>query len=79
MRRFVSAACAAALSAVLAGAPALAQTQTADAVMDQMAELGIETEGLMLTEEQVLQVEAILNEASDPSDKVSRINELLGL
>jgi hypothetical protein len=72
---------AAALSfALLAGAPVVAQTQTADAVMAGMAQLGMDTEGLVLTEEQVLQVEAILNDAGpDDSAKVAQINQLLGL
>jgi hypothetical protein len=65
--------------ALLAGSPVGAQQQTADAVMDGMAQLGIETEGLVLTEEQVLQVETILNGTGEESEKVSQINQLLGL
>lgn len=80
MTRFLSAASAAALSlALLAGAPLVAQEQTADAVMAEMAELGIDTEGMVLTEEQVLQIQAILSEGSEEEEtKVSRIEELLG-
>ncbi len=80
MNRFLAAASAAALSvALLSGAPTFAQTQTADAVMTGMSELGMNVEGLVLTEEQVLQVEAILNDAGQtPEDKTAAINALLG-
>jgi len=80
MKRLIVAASAAALSAaLLVGAPTFAQTQTADAVLTGIAELGIPTEGLVLTEEQVLQVQTILNGADGNEDKVAKINTLLGL
>ena len=80
MKRLLAAASAAALSAaLLAGAPTFAQDQTADAAMTGMSQLGINTDGLMLTEDQVLQVTSILNDASrDETEKVAAINELLG-
>ncbi len=80
MKRLLSAASAAALSlALLAGAPLVAQEQTADAVMTGMAELGMDVEGMVLTEEQVLQIQAILSEGSEEeTTKVDRIEELLG-
>lgn len=80
MKSLLSTTSAAALAfALLAGAPVAAQEQTADAVMSELAQLGIDTEGMVLTEEQVLQLTAILNDAG-PGDeeKVMRINELLG-
>ena len=80
MKRFLSASAAAVLSAaLLVSAPSFAQTQTADAVMTGMSELGINTEGMVLTEEQVLQVEAILSGTDPDADKVAQINQLLGL
>jgi hypothetical protein len=80
MKRFLIAISAAALSAaLLVGSPAFAQEQTADAVMTGMSELGINVEGLVLTEEQVLQVEAILNGTDADAEKVAQINQLLGL
>ena len=65
--------------ALFSAAPVItfAQQQTADAVMDGMEALGMKTEGLVLTEEQVLQVEAVLNGSDDESAKVAKINELL--
>ena len=81
MNRILAIASAAAVSlALLSGAPAFAQAQTADAVMTGMSELGINTEGLVLTEEQVLQVEAVLNDAGQtPEEKTAAINTLLGM
>lgn len=80
MKRLLVATSAAALSAaLLVGAPTFAQTQTADAVLTGIAELGIPTEGLVLTEDQVLEVEAILNGTEGDADKVAKINTLLGL
>lgn len=81
MKRLLVAASTVALSvALLAGAPAFAQEQTADAVMTGMSQLGIETDGLTLTDDQVLQVNTILSDASrDDTEKVSAINELLGM
>ncbi len=65
--------------ALLAGAPAVAQEQTADAVMTGMTQLGMDTEGMVLTEEQVLQVQAVLSTTDDDRIKVDRIEELLGM
>lgn len=81
MKHLLSAASAAALSfALLAGAPAVAQEQTEDAVMAGLAELGMDTSGMTLTEEQVLQVQAILNDAgTSDEDKVMQIEALLGM
>lgn len=81
MKRFLVGISSAVLSvALLAGAPAFAQTQTADAVLTGMAQLGMHTEDLVLTEDQVLQVQAILNDAAQgDADKVAAINALLGL
>lgn len=80
MKRFLVGISAAALSAaLLAGAPAFSQEQTADAVMTGMSELGINVEGLVLTEDQVLQVQTILNGTDGDADKVAKINTLLGL
>ena len=79
-RLFVAASAAALAVALVAGAPSFAQTQTADAVLTGIAELGINTDGLVLTEEQVLEVQTILNDASqDDAAKVTAINTLLGL
>lgn len=78
MNRILSAASAAALALALAAAPVFAQQQTADAVMDGMAAIGMNVEGLVLTEEQVLQIEAILNGTGEESEKVAQINALLG-
>ena len=80
MKRLVSVLAAGATALVLlAGTPVGAQQQTADAVMDGMEQLGIETDGLVMTEEQVLQVETILNGTGEESEKVLQINQLLGL
>jgi len=62
---------------LLGGAPAFAQDQTADAVMTGMAELGMEVEGLVLTEEQVLEIQAVLNDTIDDTAKVTAIETLL--
>ena len=80
MKFMLTTASAVALSfALLAAAPVAAQEQTADAVMNGMTQLGMDVEGLVLTEEQVLQIQAILNEGSEEDqNKVDRINELLG-
>lgn len=79
MKRILSAAALGA--ALLAAAPVatFAQQQTADAVMDGMAAIGIKTDGLVLTEEQVLEIEAVLNTEVDQSEKVAKINEILGM
>lgn len=79
MKKFLSAVSAAALSmALLSGAPALAQDQqTIDAVMAGMAELGFDTAGMELSEDQVLRIQAILNEASDDSAKTSQIETVV--
>lgn len=82
MRRVLSRAAAGLLAlGLIAGAPVvtMAQVQTAEAVLDQMAALGMKTEGLVLTEDQVLQIESILNGTDDDSAKVAAINELLGM
>ncbi len=80
MTRLFAAASAAMLSlALVAGVPAVAQEQTADAVMTGMAELGMDTEGLVLTEDQVLQIQTILNGTNDDNEKVDEINQLLGM
>lgn len=80
MKTMLATASAIALSfALLTGAPVVAQEQTADAVMTGMSELGMDVEGMVLTEEQVLQIQAILNEGSEEDEtKVARIEELLG-
>ncbi len=80
MRRLTIAAAAAAVSVfVVAGAPAFAQEQTADAALTGMAQLGIDTEGVMLTEEQVLQITAILSDAGlDDAEKTEQINVITG-
>lgn len=63
--------------ALLGGAPAFSQEQTADAVMTGMAELGMEVEGLVLSEEQVLEIQAVLNDTIDDTEKVTAIEALL--
>jgi hypothetical protein len=79
MARLFNAASAAALSLImLAAAPVGAQEQTADAVMAELAELGIDTDGMALTDEQVLAVQAVLSDAGTrESDKVAQIETLL--
>ena len=79
MKLMLSTASAVALSfALLAGAPVAAQEQTADAVMSEMATLGMDTEGMVLTEEQVLQIQAVLNDAgNDDEEKVEQIEMLI--
>ncbi len=52
--------------AVPATAPALAQSQLELQVMGQLRQLGINTNGLQLTQEQVVQLQLLLN-TSDPS------------
>ena len=81
MERFLSTASAAALAfALVAGAPVIAQEQTAEAAIAGMSQLGMNVDGLVLTNDQVLQITSILNdEGSDPEEKVARINELLGM
>ena len=79
MKLMLSTASAVALSfALLAGAPVAAQEQTADAVMSEMATLGMDTEGMVLTEEQVLQIQAVLNDAgNDDEETVAQIEMLI--
>lgn len=79
MKRIFTAAAIAAVSAALTiGLPATAQEQTADAVMTELAELGMETDGLVLTEEQVLSIQAILSDASyDEAEKVAQIEAMV--
>jgi hypothetical protein len=80
MTRLLLAASASALSlTLLAGAPSFAQTRTAEQVLLTMSGLGIETEGLVLTEEQVRQVELILETNDDDPEKITRIKALLGM
>lgn len=81
MRRYLSAAPAAALAlALLAGAPVFAAQHTADVMMTRLTELGISVEGVELTEEQMGQVQLILSDANlTDENKVAAINELLGL
>ncbi len=79
MKITLSAAAIALSIALLTGAPVAAQQQTADAVMTEMTTLGMDTEGMVLTEEQVLQIQAVLNDASnDDEEKVTQIEEMLG-
>lgn len=79
MQRLLSAASAAALSLVLLGAaPGFAQDQqTLDAVMAGMAQLGIETADMELSEDQVLRIQAVLNEPGDDSEKTSQIETIV--
>jgi len=78
MRRVILAAAAATVSFGMLAAPVFAQTQTAEATISSMSELGMNVEGLVLTEEQVLQIQAVLNDASqDDTEKVAAIEALL--
>lgn len=50
------------------------------AIVSGLNELGLSAEELILTDEQILQVEEILNSQTDTDDeKIARINALLGL
>jgi hypothetical protein len=51
--------------AVMASAPALAQSQLELQVMGQLRQLGINTSGLELTQQEVVQLQLILN-TNDP-------------
>jgi hypothetical protein len=75
IRRFAAGAIVVALSsaapallaiAVPATAPALAQSQLELQVMGQLRQLGINTNGLQLTQQQVVELQLMLN-TSDPS------------
>ncbi|MBP7003105.1 hypothetical protein [Amaricoccus sp.] len=69
---------AAALALALMSAPAaLAQAETAEAVLDQMAALGVEVEGLVLTEDQVLRIESVLDGTDGDEAKVAEIEKIL--
>jgi hypothetical protein len=80
MRKVLNAAASLAVVLVLTGvAPAMAQVELAENIQTGLSELGIATDGLVLTEEQVLQIENILNDASmDAAGKTAQINEIIG-
>lgn len=78
MKRILAAAALGAVIFAAAPVATFAQQQTADAVMDGMEALGMKTDGLVLTEEQVLQIEAVLNGTEQDSMKVSKIDEIIG-
>lgn len=77
MKTFTTLTSAAALSlAIAAGAPAFAQMS--DAVSTGLAQLGFATDGLMLTEEQELEVQNVINSSDDDDTKKARIEQIIG-
>jgi hypothetical protein len=69
-----------AVAAFLVGvSPAMAQVELAENIQTGLSELGIATDGLVLTEEQVAQIENVLNDASmDAAGKTAEINAIIG-
>lgn len=63
--------------ALLAGAPALAQEQTAAEVMTELEQMGIDTDGLVLTEDEVLQIDLILSGTDTDVVKKAEIEALM--
>ncbi len=79
LSKFLAATSAALVSlTLLAGAPASAQAQLAAEVMDQLAALDLDPTGWVLTEEQVLQIENVLNSTESDDTKVDQIKEIAG-
>lgn len=80
MRKLLATASSLAVAFVLfAGAPAVAQVELAENIQTGLSELGIATDGLVLTEDQVMQIENVLNDASaSEADKTAQINAIIG-
>jgi hypothetical protein len=77
MKRTLTALTAAALSlALVAGAPAYADTEAE--VRSGLAMLDVQVDDVELTEEQVLQLKNVLNGDGDDDSKVDQINKILG-
>jgi hypothetical protein len=69
----------AALAAALIAAAPVAAQQIIETAMAGMQRLGIDVSGVTITEEQALQIEAIVNEpATENPEKVTQIEALLG-
>lgn len=75
-RSIVSAVSAAAVSLCLLSGAALAQVQLADEVSEKLMTMGIDTT-LIVSEEQLLEIEAVLNGTDDDATKTEAINAIL--
>jgi hypothetical protein len=75
-RSFVATVSAALLTAALS-LPALAQVQLAEEVATKLSELGFQVDGLVLTEEQVMQIENVVNSTDEEDAKKEQINQIL--
>ena len=79
MRKVISAASAAVLSlGLLVATPGLAQVELGQSVVNGLTELGIDPEGWVLTEEQVLQLENVLNSDDSEDEKRAQIEAIVG-
>lgn len=77
--RFLTHTAAALLATTFGIGAALAQQQLAEEVFDQLTRIGIPTQGLVLTEGQVLQLESILNDNGlSQHDRAAHIRMVIG-
>jgi hypothetical protein len=76
VHRFLIATAVAALLAASVSAPSLAQVQLAEEVAAKLTMLGID-QTLILTEEQLMDVELVLNGTESDQTKVDEINAIL--
>lgn len=75
-RTIIPAVSAAALSLCLLAGPALAQVELAEEVESELTALGIDTT-MIVTEEQLLQIENVLGGTEDEDTKTQMINQIL--
>lgn len=78
MKRYVLAASAAALSiSLMAGVPAWSQAELAAEAMEKATMLGVDLTDVVLTEEQVLEIENVLNSDDEDASKTEMINQII--
>jgi hypothetical protein len=79
IRKTLTTVSAAALSlSLIAGAPALAQQQLGNQIADRLVAMGFNVDEIgMVSEEQALEIENVLNTSDDDQTKKTRIEEIL--
>ena len=76
-RNLVTAVSAAVLSLSLLAGPALSQVQLAAEVLEKLTMLGFDMTDVVVTEEQVLELENVLNSTDEDDAKKMQIEEIL--
>ena len=79
MNKITAAASAAFLSlALMAGVPAVAQTQLEDSVTAQLVSLGFQPADWVITEEQALQLQNVLSSNDSDEEKRAQVEQIVG-